>query len=64
MLAYGASPRIPPTPTASSRSACLAIFCVSEDAGAFWRKIAREFGEISVEAWLPNWRDALDVGRH
>jgi hypothetical protein len=41
----------------------LAIFCVSEDAGAFWLKIAREFGEIPAEAWLPNWRDALDVGR-
>lgn len=27
---------------------------VSEDAGASWRKIAREFGEIRSAAWLPN----------
>jgi hypothetical protein len=27
---------------------------VSEDAGASWRKIAREFGEIRTAAWLPN----------
>ena len=27
---------------------------VSEDAGASWRKISREFGEIRTAAWLPN----------
>ena len=27
---------------------------VTEDAGAFWRKIAREFGEIRAAAWVPN----------
>jgi hypothetical protein len=27
---------------------------VSEDAGASWRKIAREFGEIRAAVWLPN----------
>jgi photosystem II stability/assembly factor-like uncharacterized protein len=27
---------------------------VTEDAGASWRKIAREFGEIRAAAWLPN----------
>jgi hypothetical protein len=27
---------------------------VSEDAGASWRKIAREFGEIRAAAWVPN----------
>jgi photosystem II stability/assembly factor-like uncharacterized protein len=27
---------------------------VSEDAGAGWRKIAREFGEIRAAAWVPN----------
>jgi len=27
---------------------------VSEDAGDSWRKIAREFGEITTAAWLPN----------
>jgi photosystem II stability/assembly factor-like uncharacterized protein len=27
---------------------------VTEDAGAAWRKIGREFGEIRAAAWLPN----------
>ncbi|MBS0642891.1 MAG: hypothetical protein U1E70_26835 [Acetobacteraceae bacterium] len=27
---------------------------VSEDAGASWRKIAREFGEIRTAVWVPN----------
>jgi hypothetical protein len=27
---------------------------VTENAGASWRKIAREFGEIRAAAWLPN----------
>jgi photosystem II stability/assembly factor-like uncharacterized protein len=27
---------------------------VTEDAGASWRKITREFGEIRAAAWLPN----------
>jgi photosystem II stability/assembly factor-like uncharacterized protein len=27
---------------------------VTENAGASWRKIAREFGEIRSAAWLPN----------
>jgi photosystem II stability/assembly factor-like uncharacterized protein len=27
---------------------------VTEDAGASWRKVAREFGEIRAAAWLPN----------
>jgi hypothetical protein len=27
---------------------------VSEDAGASWYKIAREFGEIKAAVWLPN----------
>jgi photosystem II stability/assembly factor-like uncharacterized protein len=27
---------------------------VTEDAGASWRKIGREFGEIRTAAWLPN----------
>jgi photosystem II stability/assembly factor-like uncharacterized protein len=27
---------------------------VTEDAGASWRKIAREFGEIRAAAWVPN----------
>jgi photosystem II stability/assembly factor-like uncharacterized protein len=27
---------------------------VSEDAGASWRKIPREFGEIRAAAWVPN----------
>jgi hypothetical protein len=27
---------------------------VSEDAGASWRKIAREFGEIGAAGWVPN----------
>ena len=27
---------------------------VTEDAGASWHKIAREFGEIRAAAWLPN----------
>jgi len=27
---------------------------VSEDAGASWRKIARDFGEIRTAVWLPN----------
>jgi photosystem II stability/assembly factor-like uncharacterized protein len=27
---------------------------VSEDAGASWRKIAREFGEIRAAIWVPN----------
>jgi photosystem II stability/assembly factor-like uncharacterized protein len=27
---------------------------VTEDAGASWRKIAREFGEIRTAAWVPN----------
>jgi photosystem II stability/assembly factor-like uncharacterized protein len=27
---------------------------VSEDAGASWRKIVREFGEIRTAAWVPN----------
>jgi photosystem II stability/assembly factor-like uncharacterized protein len=27
---------------------------VTEDAGAFWRKIAREFGEIRAAVWVPN----------
>jgi len=27
---------------------------VSDDAGASWRKIAREFGEIRAAAWVPN----------
>ena len=27
---------------------------VTEDAGASWRKIAREFGEIRTAVWLPN----------
>ena len=27
---------------------------VSEDAGASWHKIAREFGEIRSAVWLPN----------
>jgi hypothetical protein len=26
----------------------------SEDSGASWRKVAREFGEIRSAAWLPN----------
>ena len=26
----------------------------SEDAGASWRKIARDFGEIRTAVWLPN----------
>ena len=26
---------------------------VSEDAGASWRKLAREFGEIRAAVWLP-----------
>ena len=32
---------------------------VTEDAGASWRKIAREFGEIRSAAWLPNYRIPL-----
>jgi hypothetical protein len=27
---------------------------VSEDAGASWCKIAREFGEIRAAVWVPN----------
>jgi len=27
---------------------------VTEDAGASWRKIAREFGEIRAAIWVPN----------
>ena len=27
---------------------------VSEDAGASWCKIAREFGEIRAAIWVPN----------
>ena len=27
---------------------------VTEDAGASWRKIAREFGEIRAAVWVPN----------
>ena len=27
---------------------------VTEDAGASWRKIAREFGEIRTAVWVPN----------
>jgi hypothetical protein len=27
---------------------------LGEDAGASWRKIAREFGEITAAAWAPN----------
>ena len=27
---------------------------VTEDAGASWRKIPREFGEIRAAAWVPN----------
>jgi photosystem II stability/assembly factor-like uncharacterized protein len=26
---------------------------VTEDSGASWRKVAREFGEIRTAAWLP-----------
>ena len=54
MRPFGALPRIPLTPTASWRSALFGEVYVTEDAGASWRKIAREFGEIRAAVWVPN----------
>ena len=44
-------------PTDADRIVAFSLFgevYVSEDAGACWRKIAREFGEIRAAAWVPN----------
>ena len=44
-------------PAAPGRVVAFTLFgevYVSEDAGASWRKIAREFGEIRAAAWVPN----------
>jgi hypothetical protein len=44
-------------PAAPSRIVAFSLFgevYVSEDAGASWRKIAREFGEIRAAVWAPN----------
>jgi photosystem II stability/assembly factor-like uncharacterized protein len=44
-------------PADASRIVAFTLFgevYVSEDAGASWRKIAREFGEIRSAAWVPN----------
>jgi photosystem II stability/assembly factor-like uncharacterized protein len=44
-------------PAAPARIVAFSLFgevYVTEDAGAFWRKIPREFGEIRTAAWLPN----------
>jgi hypothetical protein len=41
----------------ANRLAAFSLFgevYVSNDAGASWDKIAREFGEIRSIAWLPN----------
>jgi photosystem II stability/assembly factor-like uncharacterized protein len=44
-------------PAAADRIVAFSLFgevYVTEDAGASWRKIAREFGEIRAAAWVPN----------
>ena len=44
-------------PTDANRIVAFSLFgevYVSEDAGAAWRKIAREFGEIRAAVWVPN----------
>ena len=44
-------------PANASRIVAFSLFgevYVTEDAGASWRKIAREFGEIRAAAWVPN----------
>jgi photosystem II stability/assembly factor-like uncharacterized protein len=44
-------------PAGANRIVAFSLFgevYVSEDAGASWRKIAREFGEIRAAAWVPN----------
>jgi photosystem II stability/assembly factor-like uncharacterized protein len=60
--------RFPPSPTPpmwglathpanASRIIAFSLFgevYVTDDAGASWRKIAREFGEIRAAAWVPN----------
>src|SRR5262249_40259928 len=46
-----------PPPADANRIAAFSLFgevYVTEDAGASWRKIAREFGEIRAAAWAPN----------
>lgn len=44
-------------PAASDRILAFSLFgevYITEDAGAAWRKVAREFGEIRAAAWVPN----------
>lgn len=44
-------------PAAADRIVAFTLFgevYVTEDAGASWRKIAREFGEIRAAVWVPN----------
>jgi photosystem II stability/assembly factor-like uncharacterized protein len=44
-------------PSDANRIVAFSLFgevYVTEDAGASWRKIAREFGEIRTAAWVPN----------
>jgi len=44
-------------PADGSRIVAFSLFgevYVTEDAGASWRKIAREFGEIRAAVWMPN----------
>jgi photosystem II stability/assembly factor-like uncharacterized protein len=44
-------------PADASRLVAFSLFgevYVTEDAGASWRKIAREFGEIRAAVWVPN----------
>jgi len=47
-------PRIPLTPTRIVAFSLFGEVSVTEDAGAFWHKIAREFGEIRAAVWVPN----------
>jgi hypothetical protein len=44
-------------PADASRIVAFSLFgevYVTEDAGASWRKIAREFGEIRAAVWVPD----------
>ena len=54
MLPCGALSRIPLTPTHCGVQTVGEVY-VSEDAGASWRRIAREFGKIRATVWVPNW---------
>jgi hypothetical protein len=46
-------PHTAPTPTIVTFSLFGEVY-VTEDDGASWRKIAREFGEIRAVIWVPN----------